>query len=173
MFGVHDRLWLSVKGCCVLASLKDCRASWAACRAWRSGTSGQGRAAYALTMLLLGQGRCRTARQVQGRHLRCCSPSQITFGRRSCSPANAALYERRKGLLQRPKLLISSSGFERPLREGVLSDTHTWNIQTSCAHSAICQRVRKAFTRSSVKLPKSQAPMGVPRGPSGGFLLKR
>ena len=29
------------------------------------------------------------------------------------------------------------------------------------------------LTRSSVKLPKSQAPMGAPSGPSGGSLLKR
>ena len=42
----------------MLASLEACLASWAAWRASRLGSSGQGRAAKAPTRLLLWQGRC-------------------------------------------------------------------------------------------------------------------
>lgn len=58
ILGVHDRVWDCVKAFCVLASLEACLASWAAWRASRLGSSGQGRAAKAPTRLLLWQGRC-------------------------------------------------------------------------------------------------------------------
>ncbi len=53
ILGVQDRVWDCVKGGSVFPSLGACLASWAARRASRPGSSGQGTAAKAATRLLL------------------------------------------------------------------------------------------------------------------------
>jgi len=60
ILGVQDRVWDCVNGFCVVTSRENCLASTAARRVWRSGSSGQGRAANVPTRLLLWHGRCKS-----------------------------------------------------------------------------------------------------------------